>query len=45
MEGDKSQGQLYVKQCVEDHLNTQDSVITETPGKVRRGTGVRVSSM
>ncbi len=29
----KSRGQLYVKQCVVDQPNTQDRVITETPGK------------
>ncbi len=32
----KSRGQLYVKQCVVDQPNTQDRVITETPGKGRR---------
>ena len=41
----KSRGQLYVKQCVVDQPNTQDRVITETPGKGRKGTRVRVSSM
>jgi hypothetical protein len=41
----KSRGQLYVKQCVVDQPNTQDRVITETPGKGRRGARVRVSSM